>query len=344
MAASGWRTDRAVAEQLFGEPWRFDFFQAVYLLERLLPRAVRVGETSGIRPEPVRFRSSLMAGFPASEIDRLSLGAKPGEAPEMRVNFMGLAGGFGPLPPPLSEHILARTRRGDTAGQDFLDVFNHRLVSLFYRARARHRLSLTRGTPGDSAFALYLFALIGQATGALRGRMPVPDRALLHYAGILAQAPRSLHGLERMLADYFGVPVKGVPLEGRWLAIDPAEQTRIGAGGRNQALGRGAVIGKRAWDQQAGIGLVLGPLGFDRFRQFLPDGNAHKRLQALVAFYGQTPLEPEYRLVLRAEAVPATRLGRKHKAQLGWTSFLTTRPRSRPAELRLAHGVAVLAG
>lgn len=344
MATFGWRTDRAVAEQLFAEPWRFDFFQAVYLLERLLPRAVRVGETSGIRPEPVRFRSSLMAGFPASEIDRLTLGAKPGEAPEMLVNFMGLAGGFGPLPPPLSEHILARTRRGDTAGRDFLDVFNHRLVSLFYRARARHRLSLTRGAPGDSSFALYLFALVGLATSGLRGRMPFPDRALLHYAGLLAQAPRSLHGLERLLADYFGVPVRGVALEGRWLAIDPAEQTRIGSGGRNNALGQGAVLGRRAWDQQAGIRLVLGPLGFDRFREFLPDGNAHRRLQALVGFYAESPLEPEYRLVLRAEEVPESRLGRRHGAKLGWTSFLTTRPRTRPAELLLARGVAALAG
>lgn len=342
MAAYGWRTDRAVAEQLFAEPWRFDFFQAVHLLERLLPRAARVGETSGIRPEPVRFRSSLMAAFPASEIDRLALGARAGEAPEMVVNFMGLAGGFGPLPPPFTEHLLARARRGDTAGRDFLDVFNHRLVSLFYRARGRHRLSLTRGTPGDSSFALYLFALVGLAMAELRGRMPFPDRALLHYAGLLAQAPRSIHGLERLLADYFGVPVKGVPLEGRWLAIDPAERTRLGVAGRNQALGRGAVIGRRAWDQQAGIRLVLGPLGFDRFREFLPDGNASRRLQALVAFYSECPLEPEYRLVLRAEEVPATRLGRRHGAKLGWTSFLTTRPRSRPAELALAHGVAKL--
>ncbi|HXZ03011.1 MAG TPA: type VI secretion system baseplate subunit TssG [Stellaceae bacterium] len=342
MAAFGWRTDRPVAEQLFAEPYRFDFFQAVHLLERLLPRATRVGEGSGIRPEPVRFRSSLMAAFPASEIDRLALGARPGDPPEMLVNFMGLAGGFGPLPPPLSEHVLARARRGDTAACDFLDVFNHRLVSLFYRARAKHRPSLARGTPADSNFALYVFALFGLALAELRGRMPVPDRALLHYGGILAQAPRSLHGLERVLADYFGVPVAGASLDGRWLAIDEAERTRIGRNGRNHGLGRGAVLGRHVWDQQAGIRLTLGPLGLARLQEFLPGGSAHRRLHGLASFYAEAPLEPQYRLLLRAEEVPATRLGRRHGARLGWTSFLTTRKRTTPAAVTLRGGVAML--
>jgi type VI secretion system protein ImpH len=344
MAAFGWRKDRPLAEQLFAEAYRFDFFQAVHLLERLLPGTMRVGEGSGVRPEPVRFRSSLMAGFPASEIDRLRLGARPGEPPEMTVNFLGLAGGFGPLPPPLSEHVLARARRGDTAARDFLDIFNHRLLSLLYRARAQHRPALARGTPDASNLALYFYALFGMALPELRGRLPLPDRALLHYAGILAQAPRSLHGLERVLADYFGVPVRGRPLQGRWLAIDPGEQTRIGRAGRNHALGRGAVLGRRAWDQQAGILLTLGPLTLAQFRAFLPTGNAHRRLQSLVGFYAETALEPEYRLELSPAEVPPTRLGRSGGAELGWTSFLVSRKRTRPGEVRLRPGVALAGG
>ncbi|HZB90322.1 MAG TPA: type VI secretion system baseplate subunit TssG [Stellaceae bacterium] len=344
MAAFGWRTPRAVAEQLFAEPYRFDFFQAVHLLERLMPRAPRVGETSGLRPEPVHFRSSLMAAFPASEIDRLALGARPGEPPEMTVNFMGLAGGFGPLPPPLSEHVLARARRGDTAGRDFLDIFNHRLVSLFYRARAKHRPSLARGTPDEAPFALYLFALIGLAMPELRRRTAFPDRALLHYAGLLAQRPRSLHGLERVVADYFGVPAKGRSLEGRWLAIDEREQTRLGLSGRNAGLGQGAVLGRRAWDQQAGLRFVLGPLSFVQFGEFLPDGNGHRRLLALIGFYAETPIEPELRLVLRRDEIPGSRLGRQHGAKLGWTSFLTTRAATAHAEVALRPGVAQPSG
>lgn len=75
MAAFGWRKDRSLVEQLFAEPYRFDFFQAVSLLERLTPQAADVGESAPRAPEPVRFCSSLMAAFPASEIDHLQLGA-----------------------------------------------------------------------------------------------------------------------------------------------------------------------------------------------------------------------------------------------------------------------------
>ncbi len=348
MAAFGWRKDRSLVEQLFAEPYRFDFFQAVSLLERLTPQAADVGESAPRAPEPVRFRSSLMAAFPASEIDHLQLGAS-GEAPEMTVNFLGLAGGFGPLPPPLSEHVLARTRRGDTAARDFLDVFNHRLIALMYRLRARRRPSLVRGAPDDSVFAFCLWALFGQAIPSLRGRLarPAPDakpalsdRSLLHYAGLLAQAPRSLHGLERVLADYFGVAVQGAALQGRWLPIDPAEEMRLGRA--NSRLGGGAALGCRAWDQQAGLSLALGPMPRARFLDFLPGAPAYAPLSALVAFYVETPVEPEYCLLLRAEDVPGTRLGREHGARLGWTSFLTTKPRRTPGEVRLRPGVVRL--
>jgi len=78
--------------------------------------------------------------------------------------------------------------------------------------------------------------------------------------------------------------------------------------------------------------------------QFLPTGNGHRRLHSLVAFYAESALEPEYRLLLRPEEVPATRLGPKRGARLGWTSFLTTRKRARPGEVRLHSGVAMLGG
>jgi len=348
MATFGWRTDRSLVEQLFAEPYRFDFFQAVNLLERLMPEAAEVGESAPRAREAVRFRASLMAAFPASEIDRLEVTA-PGEAPVMTVNFLGLAGGFGPLPPPLGEQVLARTRSGDTAARDFLDLFNHRLIALMYRLRARRRPSFVRGAPDDSVFAFCLRALFGQATPNLRDRLArqakgakpaLADRSLLHYAGLLAQAPRSLHGLERVLADYFGVAVKGAALQGRWLRIDPAEETRLGSA--NNRLGGGAALGCRAWDQQAGLHLALGPMTLARLRDFLPGAPAYAPLNALVAFYLETPVEPDYGLLLEAEEVPGTRLGREHRACLGWTSFLTTTKRRTPGIIRLRPGVVDL--
>ena len=44
MATYGWGTQHAVADWLFAEAYRFDFYQAVALLERLYPERVPVGE------------------------------------------------------------------------------------------------------------------------------------------------------------------------------------------------------------------------------------------------------------------------------------------------------------
>ncbi|HSK41535.1 MAG TPA: type VI secretion system baseplate subunit TssG [Arenibaculum sp.] len=348
MATSGWRTNRSVATQLFTQGHRFDFYQVVRLLELIDAVSARVGEGSDPAVEPVRFRSSLTSAFPASDVEHVSM-PDPGDTRfAVRVNFMGLAGAFGPLPPPLADLIAERARRQDHAGSDFLDIFNHRLVSLMYRARSRHRAELNRCRPDETNFAFYLYSLLGLGTGGLRGRMAVADRTLLHHAGLLNQQPRSLHGLERLLEDHFDVHVRGVPLQGRWLPLGESQVTRLGRRhGRNRMLGRDAVLGTRAWDQQAAVTLVLGPLDLDRFVTFLPVGDAWAPLVALFRFHAGTDLEGAVRLRLRASQVPASCLSRGAGPRLGWTSWLTTRPSARPparppARLRTCEGVVTL--
>lgn len=332
MAATGRRTARPIAEQLYAEPYRFEFFQAVHLLEQMAPPKHQARTLKSIW---VKFRSSLKSDFPASEIDALTPGTS-GTPPEMTVNFLGLGGAFGPLPPPVTEQLLARARRGDTAGRDFLDIFNDRLVRLFYHARAKHRPELTRGTPAESNFAAYLFSLIGLGFPGLRRRLAFPERALLHYAGILAGVPRSLHGLARLLSGYFGIAVSDIRVGGRWLELDPSEQMRLGVSGRNARLGGEAVLGRRIWDEQSTIRIALGPLTLAQFKSLLPDGAAHRQLADLVAFYLETPLVPEYRLLIAPSEIPQARLGATHGTKLGWLSFLAGKPRATPGEIKVS--------
>src|SRR5690606_21576846 len=125
----------------------------------------------------------------------------------------------GPLPRPFTELLLERIARKDTAMRDFLDIFHHRIVSLAYRVRKRARLALHASSPEKADVADRLFALVGLGTLGVRDRMRVQDRALLRYAGLLAQKPRSMHGLERLLSDYSRVPVRGRSLVGEWLPL-----------------------------------------------------------------------------------------------------------------------------
>ncbi len=47
-----------VIDRLFKAGYRFDFFQAVHLLEQLYPDAARPGEDQPLSQEPIRFQSS----------------------------------------------------------------------------------------------------------------------------------------------------------------------------------------------------------------------------------------------------------------------------------------------
>lgn len=338
MAASGWRKGRSVASLLFREGHRFDFYQAVRLLEMLDPIGASVGEGPDASAEVVRFRAGIRSAFPASDVDQVEM-AGPGGRFAMLVNFMGLAGAFGPLPPPITELVIERLRSRDATARDFLDQFNHRLVSLMFRARRAHRPELARGAPDDSNFAFYFYCLLGLGTDGLRNRMDVPDRALLERAGLLNQQPRSLHALERLIDAHFGVPVEGIPLQGRWLPLARTETTRLGMrGGLNNVLGQSAVLGTRAWDQQAALTVSLGPLDLPAFRSFLPVGDAWAPLVALLRFHAGRMQDFSIRLRLKPAQVPEMKLDRKAPPRLGWTSFLTTRPRSMEGVVTTAVG------
>ena len=324
-------------EQVALEAHRFDFHQAVRLIEQVRPEARSVGDGGSTEHEALRFRSSLGSTFPASDLVR-ARPPGPGQPRwELEVNFMGLAGAFGPLPASFTESIVRHARVGDTASRDFLDIFNHRLISLFYRTRRRHRPELTRVSPDLGPFADILYALIGLGTGGLHGRMAVPDRALLNHAGLLTQQPRSLHGLERLLGSHFAVPVRVHPLQGRWLPLDDTQITRLGR--RNSGLGNGAVLGHRVWDQQAALMVELGPLDESSFRAFLPDGRSWPQLRAMIEFYTQNDVIVDVRLRVKARDVGATRLGGANRVSLYTPRGLGERPRANAARLGMTAGL-----
>ncbi|HEX6288755.1 MAG TPA: type VI secretion system baseplate subunit TssG [Herpetosiphonaceae bacterium] len=335
MATAGWWSDSAVAEALHAEGPRFDFYQAVRLLELLHPATTPVGD--GIRPdrEAVRFQSTVAQAFTGTDIAAVEPAADEHDQALMRVNFLGLAGALGPLPAPYTRLLLTRLDDGDPATRDFLDIFNHRLISLMYRVRKNHRAGFGGEAPGDDRVAGYLFALLGLGTDGLRDRQAIPDVALLRYAGLFAQQPRSAAGLACLLRDYFKVGVEVGQFCGRWVRLDEDQWTAIGESGRNQALGRGALLGQRIYDVQGRLELRLGPLDLREYLDFLPIGHGFRSLSALARFYLQETLDFDVRLTLRSADVPRFRLGSAEGARLGWTTFLTTQPAQTAPELRL---------
>jgi type VI secretion system protein ImpH len=315
-------------EELFDEPYRFEFFQAVRLLEKVFPERAPVGREAQTTPEVVRFRSRVMLDFPASQIYDLQASQDEltdEEKLEMFVNFMGMVGVSGVMPVHYTELVLERLRYGDTAMWAFLDIFTHRAVSLFFRAWEKYRFPVGYER-GQDAFTDYLFDFAGLGTQSLRGRMSLEDESLLPYGGLIAQKPHSAAALTQILSDHFGVKAKIDQFFGQWLDLDAESITKLGTA--NSALGASAIIGTRIWEQQSKFRVVLGAVDFKEFQAFLPNGTAHASLKSIIRFMVSLELDFDVQLRLKAKQVPGCVLTTraKRRPMLGWTSWLKTKP------------------
>ncbi|MEE8240329.1 MAG: type VI secretion system baseplate subunit TssG [Nitrospirales bacterium] len=330
MAAPGRRTDASIKRLLFEEGYRFDFFQAVRLLEGIFPHRRPVGRDETPRDEVVRFRSHLSLSFPPSAIYKIAEGKNEQGPVHMTETFMGLTGLLGVLPRHYTELLMERVRAKDTTLRDFLDLFTHRLVSLFYRVWEKHHLAAgfeqaaRRGQ--EDRVSHYLFALMGLGTKGLRRRVVAEDRSLLCYAGLISQRPRSASALEHWFTDYFEVPVAVEQLIGAWLPLGEDDLTRLGPGQTNNVLGRTAVAGTSVWDQQARFCLRLGPLTYEEFARLLPCGRAYQTLVQLTRFHAGPTLEFDVRPILMRAEVPECRLAKtdRYAPHLGWNTWLKT--------------------
>ena len=315
-----------LGDQLAENACSFEFFQAVTLLQRLTDLRP-VGGFSNPEDEAVHFRVNPRLGFPASQIQTLEFSEDA--PPEMMVNFMGLTGPSGVLPYAYSEMILERIRAKDHSVSAFFDIFNHRAISLFYRAWQKSRFPVTYSAGPRDLFTRYLLDLIGLGTDGLRDRQEVEDEALLHYVSLLGMQARSAGALEQIIEDYFEVPVEIQQFTGAWYGLDePTQCAMSDMDTPSCQLGAGAVVGDAVWDRQARVRIRLGPLGMERFCDFLPEASAYKALRAITRFFSNQCLEFELQLVLERAQTPGTELDfdAANPVRLGWVSWLRTAP------------------
>src|SRR5262245_17845006 len=257
-----------------------------------------VGHDASPEQEVVRLRSFPSLSYPPGSIAQVRPPRQGANLPpEMIVTFLGLYGPSGALPQHYTSLLLRRMRLKDTTLSDFLDLSNHRLLSLFYRAWEKYRLPFAyerarfdaAGRSRDLATEA-LYCLVGMGTRHLRGCLEIDDEAFLYYGGHFAHMPRSANGLESVLRDYFGIPVEVLQFQGQWLLLEKEDRTRVRPRlqpeGANNRLGFDAVAGRRVWDVQGKFRLRVGPLTYPQFRRLMPNGFGLRPLSQLATNCG----------------------------------------------------------
>ncbi len=334
-AAAGYQRTSLV-ENLTNEAFRFEFYQAVRLLEILYLKSKK-GDKKELRKllsgefftsyfGAIKFSSKIDPSFPASDVEEIKLPEKEDDPYEMVVNFLGLAGVSGPLPAFYTQLILESEKMGNQnkAFREFLDIFNHRLISLMYEIRKKHRTGFDLRKPEDTFIASLMFSVIGMGSESLRNRLGINDYSLLHFTGLLSNKNRSLAGLEFILSEYFKATIDSNYLIGQWQKIDDSLITVIGRKGKNQTLGESVILGRKIWYQESKFQLKIGPLRLDQYLDLLPLKKSHSfyTLYKMTKHYSGPEYNFDFRYLVHSGELPKARLGDKHGSYLGWTTWI----------------------
>jgi type VI secretion system protein ImpH len=322
---------------LSGDTARFSFLQALRLIESAYPERPRLGRSLRPADDPIRLGQDPQFAFVAAELGSYqpAAGARPGR---LAVNVTGLFGPNGPMPLYFTEYAHSRmVHERDPTLVRFLDIFNHRLLSLFYRAWANTQpvVGLDRGLARPEGYVRYVASLCGLARPPRTGPQAMADLDKLQFSSLLASRTRHASGLGLLLSQYFGVPVAIRQFVGQWLALpgrDRSALRRVGA----RRLGEGLVLGGRVWDRQSKFRVVIGPVGARDMRRLLPGTPAHRRLQEWVGLYTGGLLDWDVELRVKPEEAPCLRLdGSARLSRVGWLGHRKTADKAAAPCVRL---------
>jgi len=307
-------------------PRGYDFFVALRWLQAHLDMPA-IGTARTPAEERARFAQETTMGFAPTAI----AGAAWNEEKlrlDLRVCFTGLLGPNGPMPVHLTEYVLDRTNHAkDRTLEDFLNLFQHRIYSLFFRAWALNQPTVDFEREDQRRHVHYFRCLVGMGTGGSEAQENVPDEARLFYSGWLGGMTRSPAGLSAIIADYLQVPVAVRSFQGMWLDLPRDSCCRLGESRTTGLLGTTCIAGERIWIAHLKFRVRIGPLPWRTYEQLLPGGAAHRQIAEWVRTYLGGELFWELQLVLRAGEVPECRLG--GNARLGWSAWLGAPPGGR---------------
>lgn len=311
-------------EKLCAEPWRYGFLN---VLRRLGadPHMPSIGCARRPRAEPFRLGQQPSLAFAPREI--AEIGASNGRL-KIRLFGLGMLGPNGPLPIHVTE--IARDRkesRHDSTLVDFLDIFHHRYLTLFYRAWSSAQAAAGLDRPDDERFSFYVASLFGQKPDEIaKGKLP--GHARMAASTHLVREARNPDGLRATLAQFFGAQVIIDEYVWQWIEVEPTEQSKLGTPGAPSVMGDGAMLGERVPDRQHKFRIVVGPLELDQYLRFTPQGADLPVLVEWVRAFVGYEFAWELELRIKAHSAPPAAIGGSER--LGWSGWLGRSPVDAP--------------
>jgi type VI secretion system protein ImpH len=331
---------RQAIESIYGNVSFVDFVSRWQSLT-----GVRIGKEYELSRQNIRFRCVVDASFPSGEIARWTRPSSDSNCGILEVNFFGLFGPGGVLPEHYGDLIAKRIKQNDDALVRFLEIFNHRLLAMFYLVWEKHRFlrglegetigKSAQGTTLSYAGRVAIVSVAGQRLFGAEVLSGIDQDCGTFYSGYFAKEQISVQGLRDALSDYLGLAVEIESFVGQWIRISPEDQSRIATQALGEdcgnRLGVNAIIGERAWDRQNRFRVIVGPVTWYLLERFFPEIveatlQSCDRILGRVFSFVRRLVGPQWdfdvQILLESKEVKEIQLDQETQYRLGWNTWL----------------------
>ncbi|HEX8595554.1 MAG TPA: type VI secretion system baseplate subunit TssG [Pseudomonas sp.] len=306
-------------DALRGSVAEANLYRFCQLLEQALPDHPPLGSTAHPADDPVRFRPDPGMGFPAGELKAIeTVDAFPDRPATVRTRLLGLYGVDSPLPTAYLDDIAQR-REGHEALEAFLDIFNHRIFTQFYRVWRKYSYPATFEAGGKDSTSQCLLGLIGLGIPGTAKQIATPVSRFLALLSVMRLPTRNAEGivaLVKLLA-----PHTEARITPHWpqkiLLMNPASLSSC----RPVSLSQGTPLGSVGHDANTQLLLALFTENLEEARNWLPGAPLHNDLMVLLRVYLGWRCTAKLQLSLPVRSLPKPALGNS-QVLLGMTGVL----------------------
>jgi type VI secretion system protein ImpH len=283
------------------QPWHNSFIGTMRALSAKYPEMPLPGTACLPHAELFRIRQRPSMQFAPAEIAGLAL--RNGKL-DISLYGLGVWGPQGAMPLHMTESVLAKDNGEDNPQVCFVDLFHHRMLSLFYRAWSAGQSAAALDRENER-FSDYVGCLSGVVPHAVTDSAFGLHPRLASSAHLVRQA-RNPDGICQSVTAHLGIAARIEEYILHWICLDAQAQSQLGRHGTTSLLGEGAVLGAYVPDCQHRFRLVLGPLSLTQYLTLIPGGEALPVLSALVrTFIGYEYAWEVQLLLFSDQAVPA---------------------------------------
>lgn len=285
------------------DPAKTDFIEVIRNCDKMSDPSSPTGWADSVSKEFWRFGQQPALHFYDKTVAAIS--DRPNGGAHLDVFSPGLCGVDGPMSYDLTGMVMSQSRNNyDYALQRFLDIINHRFITLYYRACTQNDTAISFDRLGNDLVRSIQRSLSGADAHGEFSLAPFLAETATQYAlfGIYGSK-----GLELLLKLFLGFDIQVQERVFSTHSIPRELHCRLGKK-YEASLGVNTQIGTHFFSNTKKFILKIGPVDFSQCEQLLPGTKKYRKILELVNFYMRKPMDFDIEFVLNKKSIPGISL------------------------------------